>query len=74
MTLFFCQIEQLTTELAALDCLKINVLMFKLVDKEEMYNILDVFEIQTTLTCPCLDYQKTNKLHLLSGELLNIFV
>ena len=54
MSLNFCQIQQLTTELAALECLKnqclhffsvaIDLILFKLAYKEEMYNILDVFE------------------------------
>ena len=53
MALNFCQIQQLTTELAALECLKINVstfsrlaidlTIFKIADKEEMHNILDAF-------------------------------
>ena len=54
MTLNFCQIQQLTTELAAHECLKNHchhffsvandLILFKLADKEEMHNILDVFE------------------------------
>ena len=50
MTLLFCQILQLTTELAAFEYLKINVFfsvaialpLFKLADKEKMHNILDL--------------------------------
>ena len=52
MSLNICQIQQLTTELAALECLKnqclhfflvaIDLILFKFADKEEMHNILDV--------------------------------
>ena len=52
MTLNFCQIQQLTTELAALELKKINVstfswllmidlILLKLADKEEKHTILD---------------------------------
>ena len=69
MTLLFCQLQQLTTELAALECLKFNVSTFSrllliFADKEEMHNILDVFKCwpdwttYNRVTCPCLDYQK----------------
>ena len=67
MTLNFYQIQQLTTELAALECLKnqclhffsvpIDLIFFKLPDKEEMY-ILDVSEFwpdwttDNRVTCP----------------------
>ena len=54
MPLLFCQIQQLTTELAALECIKnqcllffsvaIVLTLFKHADTEEMHNILDVFE------------------------------
>ena len=55
-TLNFHQIQLLTTEFVALECLKaqclhffsvaINLILFKLADtcKDEMHNILDVFE------------------------------
>ena len=59
MSLNFCQIQQLTTELAALECLKnqclhfflvaIDLILFKLADKEEMHNILDVFQFLARL-------------------------
>ena len=54
MPLNFCQIQQMTTELAALECLKINVyffsvaidpIFFKVADKEGMHKLLDVFQI-----------------------------
>ena len=58
MTYNFCQIQQLTTELAALICLKnqclyffsvaIDLILFKLANKEEMHDILDVFEFWPT--------------------------
>ena len=67
MTLNFYQIQQLTTELAALECLEnqclhffsvpIDLIFFKLPDKEEMY-ILDVSEFwpdwttDNRVTCP----------------------
>ena len=54
MYLNFCQIQQLTTELAALECLinqcfhffsvAIDLILFKLAGREEMHNNLDVFE------------------------------
>ena len=71
MSLLFCHFFSVAIDLT----------FFKLADKEEMYNILDVFEFRldwTTdkeigqrVTCPCLDYPK---IHLLSGELLKIFL
>ena len=64
-----CRLQgQLTTELAALVCLKnqclhfflvaIDLILFKLAGKEEMHNILDVFELlpdwtaDNRVTCP----------------------
>ena len=86
MTLLFCQIQQLTTELACLEFLKINIstfvsvaidlTLFKLADKEEMHNILDVFEFwpdwttDNRGTCSCLGYPK---IHLHGGELFKVF-
>ena len=51
MSLNFCQIQQLTTELATLECLKkidvstFSPILFKLAEKEEMHNILDVVSL-----------------------------
>ena len=52
MSLIFCQIQQLTTELAALECLKnqcfhcfsvvVDLILFIVADNKEMNNILDV--------------------------------
>ena len=52
MILNFCQIQQQTTALSALECLKnvsifsvaFDLILFKLADKEEIHNVLDVFE------------------------------
>ena len=67
MSLHFYQIQQLTTELAVLECLKINFyffsvaidpVFFKLADKEGMHKILVVFQIwpdwttDDIITCP----------------------
>ena len=68
MSLNFGQIPLLTTELAALECLKnrrhhffsvaIDPILFKLAGNEDMHNILDEFEFrpdQTTdygVSCP----------------------
>ena len=67
MTLNFCQIQKLTTELAALECLKINVsfflsvaidlILFKLAGKEKMYTILGVFEVWPDWTTDNLSIQ-----------------
>ena len=67
MSLKICQIQQLTTELAALECLKnqfhlfsvaIDPIFLKLADKEGMHDILDVFQFwpewttDNIITCP----------------------
>ena len=78
MSFLFSKIQKLTTELAAFcisknKCLHffavaIDLTLFKLADKEEMYTILDVFEFWldwatetsvTSVTCPYNEYKKT---------------
>ena len=56
----FLQDSKLTAELAALECLKnqrlhifsvaIDLILFKLADKKEMYNILDEFQLLASWT------------------------
>ena len=83
MTLNFFQIQQVTPELAALECLKnqclhffsiaIGVIFFKLADKEEMHNILDSnfgqIEQQRT-ELPALDHPKC----VIIGKLVSPFL
>ena len=55
MSLNLCQIQPLTTELAAIECPKIqclhffsvaiDLMLFKLADKEEMHTNLDLFDV-----------------------------
>ena len=78
MTLNFCQIQQLTTELAALECKKnqcfhffsvaIHLILYKLADKDEMHKILDVFEFRSDWTTdnrvPAHDHSKQHPIGL----------
>ena len=74
MTLNFCQIQQPTTELAARECLKnqclhffsvaIELIVFKLADKDEMHTILDGQIGRQTIELSAHGYPKNTLIEL----------
>ena len=89
MTLNFCQIQQITTELVALVCLNnqclhlfpvsTDLILFKLADKKEMHNILDVFEVwpawtaENRISCP-LAFKKYSDWVIMRENVSTIFL
>ena len=84
MSLDFLQIQLLTTEIAAIECLKnkclhffsvaIDLIIFKLADKEEMHNMLyfnlSQIGLQTT-ELPALENQKRYPIRIIMGKMVS---